>query len=188
MSILVTGMGRSGTMFLAKQLSKSKEWVSSHERETSLYTDDIPQRVIDRFTADRYIEVNSYLRHIAHKIPADKKFILIRNPLDIARSIKSRGRHDINYILKHINDALVSIDECISNYDFGIISFKEITHNLIYLNRLIKNSFGITDINQSMFEMIVINANPVYTDLTEQELQLCRSKFLWFIDKYMEYM
>ena len=101
----ISGMGRSGTKFLAKVLNASKIWEVKHEVDNDLVTS--PQVVLNRFsTKSHYGEVSSYLRHIIHIINLiPKRAVIVRNPHHIWLSICNREKdenkleHRIEYFL-----------------------------------------------------------------------------------------
>jgi len=97
MRFVITGCGRSGTMFLAQALGRSRKFIVRHE-----HADDVRGwfaragsydaaghlgLTLQRFKAHaNYGEVNSCLRFIVDKLPLDKRGLIIRNPQDIALS------------------------------------------------------------------------------------------------------
>jgi len=97
MRFVITGVGRTGTMFLAQVLARSRAYIVRHE-----HADDARgwfahagsydaaghlKLARQRFEAhDDYGEVNSCLRFIVADLPVDKRAVVIRNPLDVAMS------------------------------------------------------------------------------------------------------
>jgi len=97
MRFVITGVGRSGTMWMARELARSRTYIVRHEhaddargwfRLAGCYDQAGHLRITaERFRAhDNYGEVNACLRFIVGDLPVDKRAVIIRNPMDIALS------------------------------------------------------------------------------------------------------
>ncbi|MCH7726402.1 MAG: hypothetical protein IH991_08000 [Planctomycetes bacterium] len=86
-NFLITGFGRSGTMFLAAALNRSLTWEVTHEPEGKHAE---LSEVVARFARDNYGEVNSQLRKWLPLIPAKHKAVIIRHPQQLALSVYNR--------------------------------------------------------------------------------------------------
>ena len=88
-NFVITGWGRSGTMFLADLLNMSEKWNVIHEYPGDRVYNDA-KGVAPRFDQDYYGEVNSYLRRILDDLPVKKKALILRDPLDVWISVSNR--------------------------------------------------------------------------------------------------
>ena len=97
MRFLITGCGRSGTMFLAQALARSRKMIVRHEHadDGRGWLDDYTtydrqahmKLVAHRFAChDNYGEVNSFLRFLADDLKVDHKAVLLRHPAQLALS------------------------------------------------------------------------------------------------------
>ena len=118
---LITGMGRSGTQFIANTLSKSKMYTVTHEHPNDhvyLYPNagDTP---IKRFV-ENYGEVNSQLRYVAPELAkyGVKTVLLLRDPRYILRSVmqgRGMGVDDFAagvYLIKRGIEHVVRLKNC----------------------------------------------------------------------------
>lgn len=90
---LVTGMGRSGTMWLSRVLGTAPGWRVLHEPAGK--ADALPgqvERIQERFddATEPYGEVNSHLRHHACNVRVDAYGLLLRDPAEVWVSIANR--------------------------------------------------------------------------------------------------
>lgn len=91
-TFLITGFGRSGTMFLACALNQSPTWEVAHEPAGD---QDSRDAVCARFARrTRYGEVNSRVRNWVQSVPAERKAIILRNPREIAVSVYNRCQEE----------------------------------------------------------------------------------------------
>jgi len=126
----ITGMGRSGTKFLAQILATVPGWRIQHEP----YHGFQPFSTIQaRFALclGNYGEVNSYLRFHIIPLCVDIKFVILRNPLDIFASMYNRG----NFNLSHLQDALLALDAAIIS-GIGTIAFSRMTTDSAYVRQI----------------------------------------------------
>jgi hypothetical protein len=122
-SFLITGMGRSGTKFLASALNTSLTWNVEHE---PLGDGDSRDLAFLRFrNARRYGEVNSRLRDWFLDVPAGKRAVVIRNPYEVVVSVYNR--HPDNTV-----ERLSGVWELLESYicqGARIFRFEEFTRN-----------------------------------------------------------
>lgn len=144
-NFLITGMGRSGTCFLAGLMNQSPTWTVKHEPRGSRDMRSDAFDVQGRFNQDRYGEVNSYLRYVAKDMHVAKLGILIRDPIEVWRSICIRKpAHEWD---KHIDDYERTIDAMEHLRDTGaiVIDFHRMVSDPDYTSRMIQ-AFGIPDV------------------------------------------
>lgn len=146
-NFLITGMGRSGTKFLANFLNTGipdyeviHEGPNDHihfekcEKEPE-YFKKFTDIVNLRFKY-HYGEVNSYLRGIARDIQAVKKLVIIRNPYDIWLSSINRGHErEWGRYERQITEGLETIIYLIRGAGIPFIKFE----------RMIENPYLVTD-------------------------------------------
>ncbi len=153
MSFIISGMGRSGTAFVARELNRSKTWDVRHEPDASMDAGTISKRF---FGADHYGEVNSHLLFCMDVIRGVDRVLILRDPLDVAVSMIRRGHPPGDLMANNIAISAAMIDryrrtgcECraVPLYDF-----KRLTKNRAYLLRL-ANEVGISDLAEQDFVM-----------------------------------
>ena len=129
MSFLVTGMGRSGTLFLARELGKADGWTVFHEPDRHMAYHHVYHRF--RGGRDRYGEVNSYLLSSALDLKAhvNRVAVIIRNPYDVARSMFRKGRTDAPV---HVQQCLIELDRLLRS-GWPVIRFSRMTTDREYL-------------------------------------------------------
>ena len=86
-NFLVTGHGRSGTLFLAKALNLSPTWTVTHERVKN----GTQLRGLAR--SERKGDVSHYARRLRSVIkePLGKVMVIYRDPLEVATSLFTKG-------------------------------------------------------------------------------------------------
>lgn len=144
-NFLITGMGRSGTCFLANLMNQSPTWTVKHEPRGSRDTRSDAFDVQGRFNQDRYGEVNSYLRYVAKDMHVAKLGILIRDPIEVWRSICIRKAvHEWD---NHLDDYERAIDAMEHLRDSGaiVIDFHRMVKDPDYTSHMIE-AFGIPDV------------------------------------------
>lgn len=118
----VSGMGRSGTKFLATALNCSPSWRVEHEPDgEELDVRRIRRRFLE--AGDSYGEVNSYLRWSLLDLRVTWRAVIVRDPLELFQSICNMG---MPHLLGHLNESLVAIDRLLMS---GVesISFQDMT-------------------------------------------------------------
>lgn len=125
MSFVLTGCGRSGSVWLADILSRSTRVIVRHEHWTdgqigpdvrSEYNWQAHMlRARKRFSCmpDNYGEVNSFLREVAMDLPVDKVGVLLRNPYDILLS--SINKNPRKWVGGNFGHSLVSLERALES-------------------------------------------------------------------------
>ncbi len=207
MRFLITGSGRTGTLFLANVLSRSQSFIVRHEHyDDSVYGPSYrrdygttrKQHLVNtkaRFLShDNYGEVNSSLRFIANDIPVDKTAVIIRHPHEIVLS--SINKNPYRWLagsfykeLDQLNQALIASHDLLQNDSVPVFRFEHFTRNGDALC-VILNWLGIRDVVPSQVRMDQkINAAgrsilPKLADLPCDSRELIYKKVEWFVAKY----
>lgn len=179
-TFFITGLGRSGTKFLATVLGRSRQYKVVHEWHNLFYRDQTLNRFpFWRFYLARkpfgklrngYGEVNSYLRHtlranaIGREACIEKRAIIFRDPKDVAISAMNRRANEgvpfetvVQRILTSYANLLALKNGALLKYDTFL--FHRFTTDLEYLRQLI-NWTGITDVNVATSDLSTkVNAN-----------------------------
>jgi hypothetical protein len=133
---------------------------------------------------EKYGEVNSYARFFFLEAEADRKGVIIRNPLDIMVSAFNRQGMKDELIWK-INTSLIIMDKAI-NKGAVIIRFKKFG-DLSYCQSVIEQ-FGIDDlkVKKNMLDKVNATNTPKYNrhNLPPTVEDCAHDKFAWFMDKY----
>jgi len=129
----ITGMGRSGTAFLAGVLNGADGWTVEHEPVSGFRSVREAQARFAR-AGGNYGEVNSYLRFGILALKVDARAVIVRDPVEIFRSMFARGRPR----LAHLGEALHALDAAI-RAGVPAISFARMTSNAEYLRRVARS-------------------------------------------------
>jgi hypothetical protein len=199
-NFLFTGTGRTGTMFLAHLLNRSPSWTVAHEpkmpgartysqplfsRMHPLVTD--VGRVQERFKRDRYGEVNSLLRYVAHRLDVAYIGVLLRHPKDVWLSAfnKHKGRCNGSFWELLAVD-LALIDSAIQG-GVPYWYFERYTRELPYLQSLVE-ACGIDDLGVTPAMLKPSNAAPKlkksFTALPTPIQRYYDRECSWFEDRY----
>lgn len=114
---LITGMGRSGTKWLARELNKINGIEVRHEDpEDTLLKFKTPRGtqnldVLYKRFRDGYGEVNSLLREVATNLAYEGVdiYLLVRDPRDIVRSVNDARGRDLLGVEQTIDECLEGI-------------------------------------------------------------------------------
>lgn len=185
----ITGMGRSGTKFLAFMLNKSKVWKVNHEIDKTLEFDI--SKINLRFQKENYGEVSSFLRYILDEIEVEKKCVIIRDPREVFVSAFNRkGYYISEQLWKDFSKTYKKLEGYI---DQGIKAFRfeKMTSDPEYLTSIAKY-VGIDDITfneKNCATVIHANPNEIKKINKWDELPLEARKrgmgvFGWFVKKY----
>ncbi len=205
MNFLITGMGRSGTKFLATIMNKSPVWTVEHEPPGSepwvaleeAHPFEVPplEDLQARFNRDKYGEVNSYLRYVIHDLDVASKGVLLRNPRDIALSAYNRkydefasGKDPPEAQIQRVNAALKAVDRCVEAGMF-VIRFERMVGDRDYLQQVLEE-FGVDDYRVTEKDVNRrINPNPKvrfhrFAEIKDDYRSLVVSELEWFRQKY----
>ena len=138
MNFLITGFGRSGTLFLSSIMNLSKKWTVLHEPRKSVVEEKVTQKIIDAFSNNYYGEVHGGMRYIFYDVNVDKRGLIIRDTKEIINSVANR---------KTIDETIRIIDDLYKSYknfnkwlneDPSIvkIEFKKMTSDINYLESI----------------------------------------------------
>lgn len=197
-NFIVTGLGGSGTKFLATMLNKSKAWYVSHEGTRNGRNFWPISHVNETFQKKRkfqhYGDVNGFLRCFINQInDIDKKAIILRDTKETLLSWYDHWEANEIKLYRHFYNTyytLLKFDEYIQA-GMKVIDFREMTTNVDYLNDLIK-WVGIEDLTIKSEEMIKINSHYknrlTYEEIPERERLTWEQLTEWFIIKYKKYV
>ena len=192
MSNLITSLGRCGTYFLHDVLRSSREWEVTHESGKKHEFRQITDDIVKRFDREKYLEVNGYLRYIAHKMDfLDYVNIIIRDPSDIFISSLNKNpkwMYNHDKLIDDIDKSLINLDKVMGNVRHEPISFTMMTSNKNYLYQLALD-IGISDISLSDISLQKRNSSGYRHKKCSfsSELGILSEKTKWFREKYHNY-
>ena len=152
----VTGMGRSGTKFLARAMNKVPGWTVYHEPTAGFRPTYEVQRRFDTAenNADNYGEVNSFLRFQLASLNVDRCAVILRDPIDIFQSMVNRGKP----FLGHLVDALYALDGLLAS-GISPIYFSKMTQDAGYL-RQVMSLLGVDEgIPEAYIDLTPVNVS-----------------------------
>ena len=156
-AFLLTGTGRSGTLFLAKTLNRSQKWEVKHEspydhRYIDNHHDLAADELKDRFRETCYGEVNSQLRRIA---PALKRrglrvYSTVRHPRDIIKSVHAARGRTRDQFLDTLYQILPALTDVFLLKLLGVkfFKFEKFTTDKYYFLEMM-NELGVEDLSIS---------------------------------------
>ena len=147
-NFLITGMGRSGTRFLAETMNLSKKWTVMHEPGGPGDLRRRAEEIQKRLDRDYYGEVNSLLRFVSDELKVEKRGLILRSPVDLWFSITTwhaRQKHrwpgdlaDMKRTIPHLLDLALS-------GHYRPIFFESMISSDFYLQNILAD-FGIDDV------------------------------------------
>lgn len=139
----ITGMGRSGTAWLASMLNRSPTWTVRHEPHGGFAP---VSQVRDRFARhdNCYGEVNSYLRFQLLALDVRWRAVIVRDPLQIFQSMFNRGKPRLD----HLHESLLAIDGLIQRH-VDVISFSRLTGGDLATLNTVALRCGIEDLPEA---------------------------------------
>ena len=188
----ITGMGRSGTLFLATMMNRSEIWTVEHEPWPLYNLDEVMDVVHDRFDRDNYGEVNSYLRDIFCDLGVKKKGVIRRNPADVFISICNWEDDFVEKLpekIDFIKRSFEAVDRVLEADDIYPIVFERLTTEPDYINQVIAD-FGINDVvlKEEDLERKIhradTNSFQGFEALTSEQVALFWENLAWFSEKY----
>ena len=204
---VITGCGRSGTLFLANALGRSRRFIVRHEHEDDhrgwfqlhgTYNRDGHLALArQRFEAhDNYGEVNSFLRYIVADLPVDKRSVIIRNPLDLAMSAINKfplswmGMHGFTERVHHLKADLKAVQRLIDAH-YPVWRFERFIAEPDYMAQIIDWA-GIDDVQPLSIRYGAggkVNAAgrefcPQVSQLLPAHRNLLRDNLRWFADEH----
>jgi len=147
-NFLITGMGRSGTRFLAETMNLSKRCTVEHEPGGPMDARQQAGEVQKRFDHDYYGEVNSLLRFVSDDIKVDKRGLILRSPIDLWFSITTwhaQQRHKWPGDLADMKRTIPHLLNLAESGRYRVIYFEQMVSDEGYL-RDIFTDFGIHDV------------------------------------------
>ena len=214
-NFIITGFGRSGTMFLSNILNMSKEYTVGHESLSMikyhdrsenqkdyvqqgtryLYLSGCSENVIDNIstefkTHENYGEVNSFFRETITRIDVDVKALIVRNPENILlSSFNSFPKDRYSILIQQINDGIQAIDRLIQS-GIKIFVFEHMIKSIDYIYD-IAEYVGIKDLELTQDMNVPINSSPKritkFNDIDPIVLDGCRKNIEMFNRKYSHY-
>lgn len=181
---LITGMGRSGTKFLAHTLNRAPSWQVEHEPKKGFHPMADALERFSREFPENYGESNSFLRFQAlsleRALPDLSLAVVIRNPIEVFSSMAARGKPNI----LHLVDALQAIDAMVQA-GVPVLSFSRMTTDPIYLSRFVSVHFGLA-IHPSEISLDPVNATPKKNRVPVKGRMLARLRksVAWFHEIY----
>lgn len=186
MSILITGHGRSGTLYLATMLNRSPSWTIEHEPQTNIHNMLNCAQHAKRFRKSHYGEVNGFLRYCLNAIPAEKKAIILRHPFELVASVYSLHKDDHHVTLTRIAN-WCKLAHGYAAQGLPLFYFERFTTDYRELERL-AHTVGITDLEpKPEWTREKINTRPnriPWEDLPKPVTKWARSSLQWFVDHY----
>jgi len=191
----VTGLSRSGTTWLARELGRSKTFEVHHETMSDRKhpkSRETWQTMIDRFKVPRnYGEVNNFLRFVLMDLNVKKRAIIIRDPRAIMLS-------SVNAMPKrHKNEAFENICRDVQGslwLLFGYIKagiptwkFEDITNQKKLGPTLLFMHLEVDDIQVTSMEPAnkpTRRFGEKWTDLDEWHRDCMNSHFKFFIEEF----
>lgn len=191
---LITGTGRSGTLFLAETLNRSSTWNVTHEhpndhRYWESPTERNADELIARFGSESYGEVNSQLRRIAPALSRRglRVYFIVRRPQDIIKSVhkaRERSADQFEETLTQILPALTDVF-LLKLLGFKYFKFEEFTTNKKHLYDM-ASEIGVNDVPISKVDLSVkVNTNGPGTiddwNIGMQNVNIFLDKCGWFM-------
>lgn len=196
-AFLLTGTGRSGTLFLAKTLNRSPKWEIKHEspydhRYIDNHHDLAADELKDRFRETYYGEVNSQLRVIAPALNRRgvRVYFTVRHPRDIIKSVHTARGRSRDQFLETVRQVLPAFTYIflLKLFGFKYFKFEKFTTDKTYLLGMM-NELGVDDIDSSLIDLSSkVNSNGPGTledwDLNSDERYVFLDKFGWFMREF----
>ncbi len=191
MKFMVTGHGRSGTMFLARTLNLSPTWSVDHEAlapsgpassvaHRDLITPDMVKAWFNSKSGN-YGMVNGYMRTHGHHAPVDIKAIILRCPFEVALSVHNRGNWE-NF-LKCCEHDYRRLDWMAKLSDFVTFKF----HDMFKMDTFqeIAAKLGVTDcpVTQGILDRKVNQGRGSWKKLPVDRIAAVK-KLSWFKDEW----
>lgn len=191
-SFAISGMGRSGTRFLATMMNRSPTWTVEHEPWPRYHLQDQIDTIQQRFNRDHYGEVNSFLRYILVDLRLKKKGIIRRNPADIFLSVcnwEPDFLPDFSNRMIELRKAFAAVDRALKDPKIHPIVFEHLVSDPDYTNEVIKK-FGIDNVHIDGDDLRKkINRSKAtryrcFKDLNVGHVLAFRRDLAWFSEKY----
>jgi len=189
----ITGMGRCGTMWLSELMNRSEKWQVLHEPNGSGSARFAYQRFYEAHQRGvNYGEVNSRLRWHMRDLPLAFAAVIVRHPMELARSSFNRG-WGIEWIWHDLSISMVKLDEYIEHgilsieASADIVSFKELVSSPTYAQKVC-SAAGVDDVTVTNKDCeTVVNRNKWYKKLPDDMRREVDKQCGWFIEKYQQY-
>ena len=191
-SFAISGMGRSGTLFLATMMNRSEIWTVEHEPWPLYNMHEVMDEGHARFDRDNSGEVNSFLRYVLRDLGVKKKGVIRRNPADVFISICNWEDDFLEKLpekIDFIKRSFEVVDHAIATDGIYPIVFEKLTTEPDYTNEVIAE-FGIKDVVLNEEDLAgkihraETNAYQGFEDLTGEQVSLFRENLAWFSEKY----
>lgn len=201
----ITGLGRSGTQWLAMMLDRHSDHEVRHE--AGGWAGRGYKQAAKRFREARrpYGEVNSYLRWCFAQLPADGKGVILRNPWEVLYSAvaRHRGRGDRRkcidlggdpawrYWVDIVAEGIDLLDSHLrGDPEVVLLTYRAMTTNATYLRRRLRD-LGVaapTLQAEALAQPINASARGAIEDaqdhIPQGARQLAAKRFEWFIDAH----
>lgn len=126
MSVLIVHPGRSGSVWLKKQLARDKRWTVAHEHGGLGELFEPRPSIIERFKGrDFFCEITHYIVELAHHVPA-RKAVLIRHPFTVFESFMARSQDSQARFLLRADGMYAAMDRLLEEGAVAI-SFEKMT-------------------------------------------------------------
>lgn len=192
----VTGMGRTGTKFLARALNQSPTWTVQHEPAEAGGAARAGHHLfqIRRWKdKDHYGEVNSYMRWVFMDLPVSRRAVLIRHPYDLTRAIWNRKKGSLPIQIKR---QLLQVHQLLHSYILAGVRpffFEHYTRDVNTVVQLAEH-VGITDLSlPPNYCDRPVNATPAarvhakkFEDLPADDRAWARRSMEWFCEAYYD--
>jgi hypothetical protein len=141
MRFAITGLGRSGTMFLAQMLARGDHEVIHEAEGDAIRTPSERRDAFNQRVKPNYGEVSSRLRDVLLDLNVDHRYVILRHPVAIVKSAMLWNRRTqvsvrpLDDVLAIVNDGLCVLDTLI---DCGVpfIRFQRMIEEPLVINQL----------------------------------------------------
>lgn len=180
MRLFITGMGRSGTKWLARELDKQEKWIVEHEPFKGPATiRQIKNKIGALPREQNYGIVCSHLRWQALAIWPHMSFtaVVLRDPIEIAQSIYNRLKPTDSFPHRHLQDSLRCLDGIIGA-GVQTLSFTKMTTDPWYLNA------QLSGVVKDQVDLSADNRSSRIRRMPDELMSLVQKKARWYIKEH----
>lgn len=180
-NFFITGTGRCGSLWLAHALDDSlKDWTVRQEQwYTGSVFDDLRLAQDWLNLEPKRGVIDCTLRPVADMFVAERRVVLLRNPVSVWSSARRRNKKDRRFWTPDsISGMCHRIDSLIRDFEFTVMRFERAIKDPSYVAAIL----GVQlDQNWTVPKM---NASPIVQDMATGMEALVRIETRWFADKY----
>lgn len=189
-TFLVSGFGRSGTMWLAQLADRSLTWAVGHEPGPETHADAIRARFSEFSGPGNYGEVNSLALPAFWRVPVDRRAVILRCPRQLIVSAVRQGHAINDMTYNHLNAYLGMIDAAVE-CGVRVVAFHRMVTEIAYTAELLLY-LGVDDVAVTQADIDTpVNASPNTT--TWQNMGTLERRGVcavtdWFTIKYDKHL